>query len=67
MAKQLGVAEGLVYTCETAAHFWLMHVLRNWEKFLSDVSTRKTPECVRDFFPFKVRHLALQHTWYSHH
>lgn len=54
MAKQLGVAEGQVYTCETAAYFWLLHVLSRWEKFLADVAARKTPACVQDLFPFKV-------------
>jgi intron-binding protein aquarius len=27
MARQLGVTEDVAYTCETAAHFWLMHVV----------------------------------------
>ncbi len=27
MARQFNVAEDVAYTCETAAHFWLMHVL----------------------------------------
>jgi len=53
MAKQLGVAEGLTYTCETAAYFWLLHVLSRWEKFSADVAAKKTPECVKEFFPFK--------------
>ena len=35
------------YTCETAAHFWLLHVLARWEKFLATVAQRKTPECVK--------------------
>lgn len=55
MAKQLGVAEGEVYTCETAAYFWLLHVLSRWEKFLADVRARRTPSCLQDLFPFKVR------------
>ena len=55
MAKQLGVAEGLTYTCETAAYFWLLHVLSRWEKFSADVAAKKAPECIRDLFPFKVK------------
>lgn len=27
MARQFGVTEDMAYTCETAAHFWLLHVL----------------------------------------
>lgn len=27
MARQFGVAEDVAYTCETAGHFWLLHVL----------------------------------------
>ena len=37
MAKQFKVAEDASYTCETAAHFWLLHVLARWEKFLMAV------------------------------
>lgn len=37
MAKQFKVAEDASYTCETAAHFWLLHVLARWEKFLKAV------------------------------
>lgn len=47
MAKQFGVAEDVSYTCETAAHFWLLHVLARWEKFLASVRQKKTPECVK--------------------
>lgn len=54
MAKQLGVAEGQTYTCETAAYFWLLHVLSRWEKFCSDAAADKTAACVEKLFPFKV-------------
>ena len=37
MAKQLGVAEDVAYTCETAAHFWLLHILARWEKFQAEL------------------------------
>lgn len=47
MAKQFNVAEDVSYTCETAAHFWLLHVLARWEMFLATVAQRKTPECVK--------------------
>ncbi len=47
MAKQFGVAEDVSYTCETAAHFWLLHVLARWEKFQASVRQKKTPECVK--------------------
>jgi hypothetical protein len=47
MAKQLGVAENVSYTCETAAHFWLLHILARWEKFQAVAQQRRTPECVK--------------------
>ncbi|BDA47113.1 probable NFX1-type zinc finger-containing protein 1 at C-terminar half [Coccomyxa sp. Obi] len=53
MAKQFGVAEDVSYTCETAAHFWVLHVLARWEKFQASVRQKKTPECVKELFPFK--------------
>ena len=30
MARAFGFAEDVAYTCETAAYFWLMHVLSRW-------------------------------------
>ena len=47
MAKQLGVADNVSYTCETAAHFWLLHVLAPWEKFMAAVKARRTPDSVK--------------------
>lgn len=47
LARQFGVAEDVAYTCETAAHFWLLHVLSRWEKFLAQAQQKKTPECVQ--------------------
>jgi len=47
LAKQLAVVEDVSYTCETAAHFWLLHVLARWEKFVTEVERRRTPECVQ--------------------
>ena len=47
LARQFGVAEDVAYTCETAAHFWLLHVLSRWEKFLAQAQQKKTPECVK--------------------
>ncbi len=38
MAKQFKVAEDASYTCETAAHFWLLHVLARWEKFKKEIA-----------------------------
>lgn len=40
MGKQFKVAEDASYTCETAAHFWLLHVLARWEKFLKAVKDK---------------------------
>lgn len=48
MAKHFKVAEDVAYTCETAAHFWLLHVLARWEKFLVQVKARKNSvDCVK--------------------
>ena len=41
MAKLVKVAEDVAYTCETAAHFWLLHVLARWEKFLVEAKKRQ--------------------------
>lgn len=35
LAQSLGVPDDVAYTCETAAHFWLLHVLSRWEQFLA--------------------------------
>lgn len=56
LAKSLKVPEGVAYTCETAAHFWLLHVLSRWEKFSSAVRAQRSTNpngCVADLFPFK--------------
>ncbi|PSC68726.1 Intron-binding aquarius [Micractinium conductrix] len=52
LAKLLSVSESVAYTCETAAHFWLLHVLARWEKFAAQCSAAKTPACVKELFPF---------------
>ena len=53
LAKSLGVPDQGGYTCETAAYFWLLHVLSRWEKFSSRVREQRTPDCVAELFPFK--------------
>lgn len=60
MARQFGVVEDVAYTCETAGHFWLLHVLSRWEKFCAVVEKAKTSEAVAEHFPFKVRSWAGQ-------
>ncbi|KAL4443940.1 hypothetical protein ABPG75_011677 [Micractinium tetrahymenae] len=52
LAKMLQVSESVAYTCETAAHFWLLHVLARWEKFAAACAKARTPECVKELFPF---------------
>lgn len=47
LAKLLQVSESVAYTCETAAHFWLLHVLARWEKFAAQCAAAKTAECVK--------------------
>ncbi|EFN59246.1 hypothetical protein CHLNCDRAFT_29663 [Chlorella variabilis] len=52
LAKLLKVSESVAYTCETAGHFWLLHVLARWEKFVAQCSTSKSADCVKELFPF---------------
>lgn len=53
LARSLKVPEGVEYTCETAGHFWLLHVLSRWEKFSAAAKAQSTPGCVTELFPFK--------------
>lgn len=47
-------AEDVAYTCETAAHFWLLHVYARWERFAAAVAQRKgDAKAVAELFPFK--------------
>jgi intron-binding protein aquarius len=59
LATSLGVPEDVAYTCETAGHFWLTHVLARWEKFDAAVAAARArgeaasaPSFVADRFPF---------------
>eukprot|EP00898_Chlorokybus_atmophyticus_P006825 jgi/Chlat1/7143/Chrsp57S06803 len=64
MAQGLNLSTDVSYTCETAAHFWLLHVLARWEVFLATVhqaaptttttttSDASTSTLVREHFPF---------------
>eukprot|EP00798_Chlamydomonas_sp_ICE-L_P018650 gene18650-25166_t len=54
LSRQFGVSEDVAYTCETAAYFWLMHVMSRWEKFMIHVGKRKgEAAAVAELFPFK--------------
>ena len=54
LAKSLKISDAVSYTCETAEHFWLLHVLARWEKFSAAVrAQKKTAACVGELFPFK--------------
>ncbi len=56
LGKLLGVAGDSAYTCETAAHFWLLHVLSRWEAFQAKAKAEADePDSVLKHFPFKVR------------
>lgn len=52
------------YTCETAAHFWLLHVYSRWEEYLSQLAAkRKVDEAeaaaaVGALFPFAAYFLS---------
>src|SRR4051794_33221399 len=38
LARSLGMTDDVAYTCETAGHFFLFHILSRWEKFQADVA-----------------------------
>ncbi|XP_035781501.1 RNA helicase aquarius-like [Anopheles albimanus] len=40
LQESLGVRGDVAYTCETAGHFYLYHVVARWEKFLADFEQR---------------------------
>lgn len=64
LARALKVGESVAYTCETAGHFWLLHVLSRWEKFAAAAAATRTPACVKELFPFTVsRHLSVALIW----
>ena len=55
LAQSLGVPDDVAYTCETAAHFWLLHVLARWEAFTAAVTpavAQGDPTLVASRFPF---------------
>ena len=41
LQQSLQVTGDAAYTCETAGHFFMQHVLSRWEEFLSRVSPEK--------------------------
>lgn len=54
LARTLQIPEDVGYTCETAAHFWLLHVYSRWEEFLATCEgSQDKPNIVMDKFPFK--------------
>ncbi|XP_024517313.1 RNA helicase aquarius [Selaginella moellendorffii] len=53
LARTLSVPDDVAYTCETAAHFWLLHVLARWEEFVAACeATEDNPGIVMEKFPF---------------
>ncbi|KAK3262894.1 hypothetical protein CYMTET_28276, partial [Cymbomonas tetramitiformis] len=60
IARLFNINEEVAYTCETAAHFYLLHVLSRWEEFLDKVkrlAPQKETEAekaalVKELFPF---------------
>uniref|UniRef100_A0A1D2ABG5 Intron-binding protein aquarius n=2 Tax=Auxenochlorella protothecoides TaxID=3075 RepID=A0A1D2ABG5_AUXPR len=52
LARLLRVSESVAYTCETAAHFWLLHVLSRWERFLAAARKGGEAGAVAALFPF---------------
>lgn len=56
LQQSLGVAGDVAYTCETAGHFFRLHILARWEEYLASVRSDKTSgvtvEDVGRLFPF---------------
>lgn len=53
LARTLDVPADVAYTCESAAHFWLLHVLARWEEFSAACEASQEPSVVKEKFPFK--------------
>lgn len=58
LQQSLEVAGDVAYTCETAGHFFRLHVLSRWEEYLASVKGGKGStvpvEDVANLFPFKT-------------
>lgn len=55
MQESLGVQGDVAYTCETAGHFYLYHVIGSWEKFQVELNNHEKNLNAPDFaqlFPF---------------
>eukprot|EP00026_Physarum_polycephalum_P000742 Phypoly_transcript_00743.p1 GENE.Phypoly_transcript_00743~~Phypoly_transcript_00743.p1 ORF type:complete len:1358 (+),score=249.61 Phypoly_transcript_00743:43-4116(+) len=52
LAASLKVAGDVGYTCETAAHFYLFHVLARWEEFKAKIKETTDPAAISQNFPF---------------
>ncbi|KAF0312815.1 RNA helicase aquarius [Amphibalanus amphitrite] len=56
LQQSLQVAGDAAYTCETAGHFFMQHILSRWEEFLSRVSPEKKEtlpiSSIKTNFPF---------------
>ena len=59
LAGLLGAPADMAYSCETAGHFWLIHVLARWEKFGHAAKRAAAAEgdgaysgYVKELFPF---------------
>lgn len=52
LAKTLKVPEDAAYTCETAAYFWLLHVLSRWEEFMAACEESRDAGVIKEKFPF---------------
>ena len=52
LARIFEVATEAAQTCETAKHFWLLHMLSRWERFVALCKADRTPALVGEIFPF---------------
>ncbi len=57
LGRALDVQKDVGYTCETAGHFYMQHVLSAWEIFLQKTKEtkkgKKSKNVVSELFPFK--------------
>lgn len=66
LAKTLKVPEDAAYTCETAAHFWLLHVFSRWEEFMAACeSSKDNVGAVKEKFPFTEYFTDVSHTLFT--
>lgn len=52
LQESLNVSGDVAYTCETAGHFFRLHILARWEEYMARVKREKTVQSIGQYFPF---------------